>query len=71
MEDYYVSTFFASAFITVGIYYFEELSSIALKYAMHSPGVGRIYMKKNPKTRYLANINPKNKIIGKLPQLSN
>ena len=51
MEDYYVSTFFASAFITVGIYYFEELSSIALKYTMHSPGIGRIYMKKNPKTR--------------------
>ena len=51
MEDYYISTFFASALITVGIYYFEELSSLALKYAMHSPGVGRIYMKKNLKTR--------------------
>ena len=51
MEDYYVGTFFASALITTGIYFFEEWSSVALKYVMHRPGVGRIYMKKNPKTR--------------------
>jgi hypothetical protein len=51
MEDYLVTTFCVSALITTGIYFFDDITNVAMNYLLHSPGVGRIYMKKNPKSR--------------------
>lgn len=51
MEDYLVTTFCVSALITTGIYFFDDITSVAMNYLLHRPGIGRIYMKKNPRSR--------------------
>ena len=51
MEDYLITTFCATVLISTGIYYFDDITNVAMKYLFHTPGVGQIYMKKNPKTR--------------------
>ena len=51
MEDYLVTTFYVTAVITTGIYFFDEIVNTCSNYLLYKPGIGKLYMKKNPKTR--------------------
>lgn len=51
MEDYLVTTFCVGALVTTGVYFFDSIVNVTMNYLMYSPGTGKIYMKKHPKSR--------------------